>query len=371
MLTDTADFLYYMTFHNDHIFAVIMAGGSGTRFWPRSRESKPKQYLALTEQSTLIQATAARLQGIVSPERMCVVSTLSQKKWINQQLPWLSDKQVIYEPFGCNTAPAVGLAAVHVRHIDPDGVMVVSPADHRISNTSAFIDTLEHAISLVQQHHNALVTLGIPPSFPATGYGYIECGELKADRIFRVKSFREKPAAKVAQEFLESGGYLWNSGLFIWRADTILQAIKKYMPDLFAGLQTIESVIDTPEYENVSSRVYASLAKQSIDYGVMEHADNVLVVKATFDWSDLGSWQEVYRISEKDENGNVIKGRPILKDVRNCYIETGNRIVSLIGMQDIVVVDTPDALLICHREKSQDVKWVVEKLNQKGKKDRS
>jgi len=356
---------------NDHIFAVIMAGGSGTRFWPRSRESKPKQYLALTDHATLIQATAGRLQGIVSPEKISVVSTRPHKKWIDEQLPWLSEKQIIYEPLARNTAPAIGLAAVHVRRIDPDGIMIVTPADHLISNTSAFIDTLQKAVSTVEHNHDALVTLGIQPSFPATGYGYIECGESKNDRIYQVESFREKPAPEVAHEFLASGRYLWNSGLFIWRADTILQTIKKHMPNLYSGLKEIETVIGTSEYENVSSRIYNSLTKQSIDYGVMERANNVFVVKATFDWSDLGSWQEVYRISEKDDNGNVIKGSPILKDVKNSYIEVGNRNVSLIGVQDIIVVDTLDALLICHRDKSQDVKWVVQKLKQKAKKDPS
>ena len=346
-------------------YAVIMAGGIGSRFWPKSRESKPKQYLSLVEDGSLIQNTAARLKGLFSDDRICIVSTTMQRQLLHEQLPWLPDRQLIFEPMGRNTAPAIGLSALHLLDKDPDAVMVVLPADHRITQTNNFLKNLETALSIIEKENEALVTLGIAPTYGATGFGYIEAREsYNQDNVLRVERFTEKPNRETADLFSNSGDYYWNSGIFIWRADTILNRIRQYMPKWYAGLMEIKSAIGSEQYVDVIESVYKMLDGQSIDYGIMEHAYNVLMVRGDFGWSDLGTWEEVYNISEKDENNNVIIGQPLLKDVKNSYIQAGSRAASIIGLDDIIVIDETDALLICKRDHSQDVRWIVSKLEQ-------
>lgn len=350
-------------------YAVIMSGGVGSRFWPKSRNSLPKQYLNLFGKDTLIQTVAQRLQRLLPQNRIFVVSTQSQLDLIKKQLPWLNPSQLILEPFGKNTAPCIGLAAIHLQKMDPDAIMIVLPADHLISNTEKFVQVLNDAVALIRKHPNALMTIGIEPTYPATGYGYIQRGEpLQEDgiRAFRVRAFAEKPTLEVAQQFFSTGEFLWNSGIFIWRADTILHYIEDLMPDLFAGLKEIRLALATPSYPKVLERVYKQIYSDSIDYGIMEHASYVIVLEGRFGWSDVGSWEEVYNISEKDADGNILIGDPIVKDVSNCYIEAGQRVVAVIGLKDFIVIDTADALLICHRSQCQEVKWVVEKLKHTG-----
>ncbi|MBN1464685.1 mannose-1-phosphate guanylyltransferase [candidate division KSB1 bacterium] len=352
-------------------YAVILAGGVGSRFWPKSRESKPKQYLSLIDEGTLLQNTAARLRGLFTEDSIFVVSNRDQENLLHAQLPWLPNDHVFFEPMGRNTAPAIGLAAIHLIESDPDAHMVVLPADHRITNTQLFLDTLQLAIDFVQDDQNALVTFGIKPSYPATGYGYIESGAPVRRKAFRVTRFTEKPNRELATEFIRQGNYFWNSGMFVWRAATILKEIERYMPEWHAGLLDIQSALCSDNHASVCEKVYSSLRGQSIDFGVMEKADHVYVVQADFGWSDLGTWEQVYNSSPKDENGNVIKGRPLLLNVSNSYIDADDRLVSIIGVEDLIVIDQPDALLICKKEKSQDVRWVAKELESAGKKNAS
>ena len=354
-------------------YAVIMAGGVGSRFWPKSRENKPKQYLSLIEDGTLIQNTAARLKGLFPDDKIYVVSTKAQQALLQEQLPWLPQDHIFFEPMGRNTAPAIGLSAVHLLRIDPDAVMVVLPADHRISKTNIFLKKLQIALDVVQKEKQALVTIGIKPGYAATGYGYIETGDAWRQKdVFHVQRFTEKPDKEKAELFIRHGGYYWNSGIFIWRAATILDHIKQFMPEWHEGLMQIKDALGNDNSMQTVEAAYRRLKGQSIDYGVMEHASHVFMVQGDFGWSDLGTWEEVYNNSEKDENNNVIKGQPLLKNVKNSYIETGDRTVSIIGLEDVIVVDESDALLICKKDHSQDVRWVVSELEQKrGEKSRS
>lgn len=349
----------------DKTFAVIMAGGVGSRFWPKSRTKLPKQYLDLTGGETMIQAAARRFKSLLPDERIFVVTTKDQELLVNQQLPWLSNENIIFEPVGKNTAPCIGLSAIHIQARDPEAVMIVAPADHLITDTEEYQHVLKNGVKIIRENPSALVTIGIEPTYPATGYGYIQRGEpLKGNNgnAFRVKAFAEKPNLEVAQQFYSSGEFLWNSGTFLWRADTILSELDELMPDLFDSLLKIRSAINKPEVEQITETVYKEIFSESIDYGVMEQASNVIVLEGTFGWSDLGSWEEVFKLAPKNKNGNVIIGKPILKDVTNSYIETSDRVVAVLSVDNLVVVDTPDALLICDRKHSQDVKWVVEKL---------
>ncbi len=352
-----------------HTYAVIMSGGVGSRFWPKSRQNLPKQYLNLFGSSTLIQGVGQRLQLLLPNDRIYVVSTQSQYPLLQKQLDWLPPSHLILEPFGKNTAPCIGLAAIHLQNADPDAIMIVLPADHLISDAGKFVQVLDDAVALIRKHPNALMTIGIEPTYPATGYGYIQRGEPLQEngiRAFRVRAFAEKPTFEVAQQFFSTGEFLWNSGIFIWRADTILHYIEDLMPDLFVGLKEIRQSLDTPSYPKVLERVYKQIYSESIDYGIMEHASDVIVLEGQFGWSDVGSWEEVYNLSEKDADGNVIIGDPIIKDVSNCFIEAERRVVAVIGLKDFIVIDTEDALLICQRSQCQEVKWVVEKLKHTG-----
>ena len=346
-------------------YAVVMAGGVGSRFWPKSRKAMPKQFLSLLGKESLIQATCERLQVLLPTDHLCVVSTKSQSHLVQAQLSWLKPENLLAEPFGKNTAPCIGLAALHLLHRSAEAIMIVLPADHHISKTDRFIKALQNAVTLIQQQPEALATIGIEPGYPATGYGYIQRGETFSfdhSQAFKVRAFAEKPTQEVAKQFFSSGEFLWNSGIFIWRCQTIIDYIEQLMPELYTGLRDIQAAIGTPSYDKVLERVYKQIRSESIDYGVMEHASQVMVLEGDFGWSDVGSWEEVYNRSPKDENGNVWIGDPINKDARNCYVECGERVVALVGVSDLIVVDTDDALLICSRNQSQDVKWVVEKL---------
>jgi len=349
----------------EHTFAVIMAGGAGTRFWPKSRKALPKQYLNLLGDETMIQMVTRRLSSLLPKERIYIVSTREQEPLLREQLQWLPASNIIYEPFGKNTAPCIGFAATVLQHLDPEAIMVVLPADHLIRNTNKFLKILEHGISLARNDASALITIGIQPTYPATGYGYIQRGEKIEKDVYRVRAFAEKPNYEIAEKFFTSGEFLWNSGIFIWQAKTILNYIENLMPDLHQGLTQIAEALESDNKEKVIETVYKQIRSDSIDYGVMEKASHVLVLEGDFGWSDVGSWEEVYNVSTKDADGNVLKGKPILKDVHNSYVETNERVVAVIGVDDLIIVDTEDALLICKRDKSQEVKWVVEKLKHK------
>jgi len=345
------------------MFALIMAGGSGTRFWPKSREKHPKQFLKIIGEKTLIENTVERLSPLIPNDRTFIVSTDEQKSKIHKLLPDIPDPNYIIEPKGKNTAPCIGLSALFMERIDPEAVMVVLPSDHLITDEKLFHDTLR-AGAKVAAETQSLVTIGIEPTYPSTGYGYIqfhqELQALESVKVFKVKTFAEKPNLETAKRFLQSGDFLWNSGMFLWQVKTILKEIEEHMPHLYDGLVEIRKAMGTSRAAEVIQRVYCQIKSISIDYGVMENARDVVVLQGRFGWNDLGSWDEVYNLHGKDGNGNVLFGEHILKEAKGCFVDAPNKCVALLGVEDLVVVDTEDALLICPKERAQEVKEVVE-----------
>lgn len=350
------------------MYVVIMAGGVGTRFWPKSRARLPKQLLNIVGDKTMIQASVDRIISLISPENLFVVATEQQKDGILEQLPVLKPENLFLEPKGKNTAPCIGLAALFLRRIDPNEVMVILPADHLIEKEEQFRKIIGLAENIAKKHE-MLVTIGIKPTYPATGYGYIQYNgkieEQDGTPAFKVKTFAEKPDLMTAERFLESGDFLWNSGIFLWKVSTIMQAIEEFMPSLFDRLMEIDQAIGTEKEADVIKKVYCQIKKISIDYGIMEQAKNVAVLSGEFGWNDVGSWEEVYEISAKDKKGNVVRGNHILKDVKGCLIDSPNKLVAAVGIENLIVVDTGDALLICRKDQAQQVKDVVEMMKRK------
>jgi mannose-1-phosphate guanylyltransferase len=354
-----------------NMFAVIMAGGVGTRFWPRSREKSPKQLLEIVGKGTMIQSTVQRLDPLVAPQRTFVITNRVQKGLLQKQLSRIPAENILDEPLGRNTAPCIGLAALHIRRIDPAGVMVVLPADHIIENVEEFHRVLTLAAETASES-GGLLTIGIQPTHPETGYGYIQLHTENsgADPNFsrgvrRVKTFAEKPNIQTAEKFLASGDFLWNSGMFIWSAGAILREIESCLPDLHKELMRIDQALGTPQYQATLELVYGLIRGISIDYGVMERAKDVYVIPANLGWSDLGSWDEVARMTGKDSGGNSITGTVIQKDMKDCYVFSPSKVVGVIGAEDLIIVNTDDALLICKRGRSQDVKEIVDYLKRK------
>jgi mannose-1-phosphate guanylyltransferase len=346
-------------------YAVIMAGGVGSRFWPRSREKMPKQLLKIFGEKTMIQDTVNRINKTIPIENIFIVTNKNQKEEIKKQLPQIPPDNIIVEPFGRNTAACIGLASVLIHNFNPDAVTVVLPADHIIRDVDAFVGIIKKAIDFAY-HSKGLVTIGIQPTRPETGYGYIQREEKEIEEnIFKVKTFAEKPNYQTAERFLESGDFLWNSGMFIWRVDVILEEFKKYMPDLFEGIEKLQKHILKDDFQKQVELVYGMLRSISIDYGVMEKSDRVYVIRSTFGWSDVGSWEEVYQLSHKDELGNYIHGKCFVDDVRNSYVYSENNFTAVLGLENVIVINTDDAVLIANRTHSQDVRKVVDYLKMK------
>ncbi len=344
------------------VFALIMAGGVGSRFWPRSREKSPKQLLNIFGEDTMIQSTVNRLKGIVEHENIFVVTNKIQADGVKKQLPDIPHKNILSEPFGKNTAACIGLGAIHIKKQEEDSICIVLPADHLIHDVESYHQNLRTAIRYAYEE-KALVTIGITPTRPETGYGYIQIGSEQKDKgVYKVKSFAEKPNYATAVRFLESGDFFWNSGMFIWRTDVILQEIRNLMPDLYDELEKIQPFIGKDEYENVLYSAYSAMRNISIDYGVMEKSDNVYLVRSEFRWSDVGSWEEVYHLSEKDEQGNAKVGKVYTDLTMDSYIYSPEKFTALIGVENVIVINTNDATLICRRDQAQDVKKVVDFL---------
>lgn len=347
------------------VYAVIMAGGSGTRFWPKSTRALPKQFLNLFGDKTMIQETADRLKGYINPEEVLVVTNDNYLPIVQQQLPSIPDQFLIGEPVAKNTAPCVAAAAAILHKHDPDSVMVVLPADHRISNREEFLQILKAAVETAKSQES-LVTIGIEPDRPETGYGYIcydESDKIKCGgrNIYSVKNFTEKPNSQKAEEFLASGNYLWNSGMFIWKTETILAAFEKYLPDVFKLTEELEHSAGSREDINWFYRACPAI---SIDYGIMEKAETVHVVPGEIGWNDVGSWTAVHELSEKDEDGNATGHSPVsIYDSTSSLIHSeSGKIISLVGVDDIAVVETDNAILVVNLKKAQAVKNVVEDL---------
>ncbi|MGZ6224432.1 MAG: mannose-1-phosphate guanylyltransferase [Syntrophales bacterium] len=356
------------------MYAVIMAGGKGTRFWPKSRERMPKHLLDIVSPRTIIQETIERIAPLIPKENILIVTGESHADELMRQVPHIPQENIIIEPLGRNTAPCIGLASLYIRRKSPHDVMVVLPADHLIEDASRFRNLLSIAADMASRG-DYLVTIGIRPTGPETGYGYIEKGDLRAaingENIYAVKSVREKPPLKQAKAFLKKGGFYWNSGMFVWNVSTILRAIEKWLPQIHEGLIRMEDAVGTEGEREAVRRVYQTIPSISIDYGVMEKADNILLIEGDFGWSDMGSWDALWEVSDKDENGNAMNRRDLFIGVnaRNSLIHSPRKLVTLLGVEDLIVVDTEDSLLICKRGSSQDVKKVVEILEEKKKKE--
>jgi mannose-1-phosphate guanylyltransferase len=350
-----------------NLYPVIIAGGSGTRFWPLSRSRRPKQLLPLASDRPLIADTAARLKGLAPLKDTFVVCGKAHAAAVRDALPKLPTRNVLAEPVPRNTAPAIGLATVHVTAREPDGIVVVLPSDHHVGDVEKFQQTIRAAAEAAQQ--GMLVTIGIQPSRPETGYGYIQVGEPLAagGPARRVRRFVEKPDAATAAQYVQSGEYLWNGGIFVFRANVMLDAIARHVPDLMDGLQPLRSSLVKARYPQVLARVFPTLPSISIDYAVMEKAQNIAVVPGEFGWSDVGSFSALPEVRPADARGNVTSGRPpLLVDSDRCVVLAHDRLIAVVGMQDVVVVDAGDAVLVVPRDRSQDVRKVVEALKEQG-----
>ncbi|NWF92320.1 MAG: mannose-1-phosphate guanylyltransferase/mannose-6-phosphate isomerase [Syntrophaceae bacterium] len=365
-----------------NIFAIILAGGSGTRFWPLSRETCPKQMLRIVGEDTLLRQTIKRIAGLVSPKNIWIVTTQDKAQDMRFHIESLGSMakeiQFIKEPIGKNTAPAIGLAAIHLNHLSLDSIMIVMPSDHAIPDTEKFMSDLRLAIRGAMEDY--LVTFGIKPTRPETGYGYIKINQalrIALDGLFKVERFTEKPDSRTAKEYLSEGNYFWNSGIFVWKTSKILSEIEMHLPNLHKTLQEIESLLfdphkpdrpDKPDERHARwTELYASLENISVDYGVMERSRDVLMVPATFRWSDLGNWAALDEVIEKDDAGNIMKGNVI--DIGSCdsTIFAGDRLIATLGLKDMVVVDTPDATLVVPKERVQEIRKIVEVLKKNGR----
>lgn len=353
------------------IFAVILAGGGGERFWPVSSKERPKQFLSLIGDRTMLQQTVERLAGLVGPPDIYVVTAREYGSLVHEQVPEIPAENIIEEPCGRDTAAAVGLAAVHLARRDPEGVMLVLPADHFIADTARFRRILETAVDAAR-NGEYLVTLGITPTRPETGYGYIQRGEAPLKTVgslavYRALRFTEKPDAMKARRFLASGKYFWNSGMFIWRVDVIRKLFKEYLPELAEGLERIGGALGTKEEATVIEDVYPSLPRISIDYGVMEQAKNVLVLPADFGWDDVGTWPAWARYSgTQDGQGNVVDGSSVLVESSGCVVRASNHVVAALGIRDLVIVEEEGRLLVCAKERAQEIKRLVAALKEAG-----
>ena len=343
--------------------ALIMAGGRGERFWPRSRQSLPKQFLSLTDdKKTMLQLTVERILPLVAMEDIFIVTNRGYRELVRAQLPELPEGNILCEPVGKNTAPCIGLGAVHIAKKYGDAVMMVLPSDHLIKYTSLFLNTLTDACEVAEQGGN-LVTLGIAPDCPETGYGYIKFQpEQTLGRAFAVEKFVEKPDLETAKAYLASEQYLWNSGMFIWKTSTILKNLQTYLPETYRGLYKIGEAIGKPMEEQVLEREFQAFEAESIDYGVMEKAKNIYILSGAFGWDDVGSWLAVSRIKRSNELGNVVNGNVVTVDTRNTTIQGSEKLIAAVGLEDMIVVDSEDALLICEKDHAGDIKKVLENL---------
>jgi mannose-1-phosphate guanylyltransferase len=359
------------------MYAAILAGGSGTRLWPRSRLNRPKQLLNLVDDNdTMLQKTVKRILPLVPEENILVMTGHEYAQMVHEQVPGLPLRNIIAEPAARGTAPCTGLAAIHLQHLISEktgqemssaaDVMIMLHADAHIEEEEEFRQILRAAVEAAQAGH--LVTTGIVPRYPETGFGYIQRGELLAQingrSVYRVKRFTEKPDYESAQAFVQSGQYYWNSGIFIWKLSSILLELERCQPRLYAQLRAIQAAFGAPGSEETLQRVWAEIQPQTIDVGVMEQARDVVVIPAEIGWSDVGSWASVADIRSADADGNVLlgEGSHLGLGTRDSLVYSSRRLIATIGLQDMIVVDTDDAILICPKERAQDVKKLVDQL---------
>jgi mannose-1-phosphate guanylyltransferase len=367
---------------------VVMAGGAGTRFWPESRAARPKQLLSLAGQRTMLQMAVDRLGRLNSAENLWILTGAALVDTVTQQLPKLPARHIIGEPCKRDTAPCIGLAALLLCRHDPQATMAVMPADQVIQPDDKFQQSILAAAAIVEEQPQRIVTFGIKPTYPATTFGYVERGEeLKSikkaqdphpnqfpreegtepQRVFKVSHFREKPPANIAQEYVASGHFYWNSGIFVWKAATILAALEQRQPETVARLRTIVAGWDRPNADEVFAREFAAIQGISIDYAVMEQAADVAVIEAPFTWDDVGTWQAVARLAGTDASGNTVTGRHLSIDTKGSIIRTDeNHIVATVGVSDLIVVHTPDATLVANRNDEESIRKIVKLLEERG-----
>ena len=348
-----------------NIRPVILAGGQGTRFWPISRASKPKQFLSISKSGeSLIQATVKRLEPLAPRQEILIVTNEKHADLVNQHVPGCA---VICEPVAKNTAASIGLAAIHLIKTHPNSVMAVFPADHYVANP----DLLTQKIALAAQiaaKQNVLITVGITPTSPNTAYGYVNRGEEVSPGVYAVNRFYEKPSLERAKKYLEDREFYWNAGIFVWRPEVFLEGLKGYMTDLYSGLMEISSHIGTKQEVEVVSRVFSSLDSVSVDFGLLEHSRNCVVVESgDIGWNDVGSWDAWANHFTPDEHKNLLHGETVVIDSNSCVVYSADRLIALLGCEDLVVIDSKDALLVCPRSRVQDVKEVVTELTMAGK----
>ncbi|MCD0461363.1 mannose-1-phosphate guanylyltransferase [Roseiconus lacunae] len=357
------------------LYAVIMAGGSGTRFWPASRKLRPKQLLALSSGSnTMIQATSERLGGLVPVDRQLILTNEVLIDPIGEQLPGLPKSNLIGEPAKRDTAPCIGLAASLIAARDPEAIMAVMPSDHVIGTDEQFCADLKAAERLVEEDPTRIVTFGIKPTYPAESFGYIQRGAKLGEGLenaFDVEKFREKPDRETAEQYVQSGDFYWNSGIFLWKASTILKALEANQPEMFDHIKVISEAIGSPDYDAVLDREFKAIKGTSIDYAVMENYDNVAVIEAGFTWDDVGSWQSLGRLHSADDRGNTSVGDHVSIDTSGSIVfgESDHTIVT-IGIEDLIVVHTKDATLVAPKSAEERVREAVKLLEETGRVDR-
>ena len=375
------------------LHAVIMAGGTGTRFWPESRAWRPKQLLRMVGERTMLRATVDRLGDLVPSGRVLVATTAQLAERIAAELPELPREAILAEPCKRNTAPCIGLAALWISRDDPDATMAVMPADHVIGPDESFREAIRFAAALVDRQPERIVTFGIRPSYPAESFGYIERGEAlesgsvsgrspsetpptklpsetpptTSPPVYHVKQFREKPDAQTAAKYLESGRFFWNSGIFVWKARTILAALAEHQPEMYSRLGRIAAAAGTAQFDEVFWAEFAAIKGISIDYAVMEHAAEVLVIEAPFDWDDLGSWQSLARLRGADEHGNTIAAKHLGLSTTGTIVRGGDdHLIVTLGLSDCIIVQTPDATLVANKHDEESIRQVVELLDERG-----
>ena len=353
------------------LHAMIMAGGGGTRFWPRSRQQRPKQFLTMAGDRTLLQMALERVEALVEPANTWVITGEAYRGETQNQLPALPKDNVVGEPCGRDTAPCIGLGAALIARKDPIGVMIVTPADHVIEPVQEFRRAAFVAAQMAEEHPTALITFGIPPTFPSTGFGYIHRGAEVARRqgisVSRVSGFREKPGADLAEQYVVSGEYFWNSGIFVWKAATVLEALREQKPKLYDAVSRIADAWPTPRRDAVLRQEFEAIERISIDYAIMEHASDVLVVQAPYRWDDVGSWLALERMHPQDADGNTVLANHCGLKTNDCVIVgEPDRIVATIGVDNLLIVQDGNATLVADRREESTVKQIVEMLKKKG-----
>ncbi len=351
------------------IYALILAGGTGTRLWPRSRRERPKQLLPLISKRTMLQETCDRIAGIVPAARILVITNEGYVETVREQLPDLPPENIIGEPRGRGTAPAIGLGALHIQKIDPHAVMISLHADHYVENAEAFRQAIENAAHVAREGY--LVTLGIQPRNPETGYGYIHRGalieQLDGQLVYRVAEFVEKPNEETATRYVASGEYYWNSGIFAWKISTLWAEYERLQPKLCTQLSKIKPTLGTPRARATMKRVWSSVPMETIDVGIMEKSKHVAVLPIDVGWSDVGSWATLLDILPANRDTNVIVGEHVGVDTSSSLLYSPNRLIATVGLKDVIVVDTEDAILVCPKNRAQEVKHLVEALKQSNK----